>query len=128
MIAIQEHNTEIVKALLIAGAKVDENPAALHMAVREGVPEIVKQLLLFGANPNAKNRLGKSAFDIIRKPDPDEIEQMLHTVKAEQQCDPSKPRIAIVDQNITSLAELLDTLHVVGNACEEKPKFIVTKM
>ena len=71
LLAVACNNLEIVKTLLIAGAKIDsqdvEGNTALHLASRESNPmynEMVEFLIFSGADTSIQNGQGKHAIDL----------------------------------------------------------------
>ena len=59
---------EVVKALLAAGAKVDErdswNQTALHLASRAGNKKVVRMLLAAGAKVDVTDREGRTPIEV----------------------------------------------------------------
>jgi ankyrin repeat protein len=80
-IAISADDIDIVHCLLRSGSNVKTSPIALNLAVGRGNLEIVTALLKYGANPEMKNRAGKTSFDLLQKPEQKEIEDAMHSVK-----------------------------------------------
>jgi hypothetical protein len=83
MIAAKSGAVEVVRALIAAGASVDETTTrgetALMGAARHGLTDVVRSLLEAGADPRQRTisggwRLGKSARDVTTS---DEIRAML---------------------------------------------------
>lgn len=106
--AIINNNVEIVKSLLRSGAKVDDSPYPLHCAIQQDNLEIVKLLLLFGADPNLQTRSGQSAFDIVT-PSQKRIKEALLKIKKENKNE-VKQKIEIFQPPVLTLSDLLDRL------------------
>lgn len=106
--AILNNDIEIAKSLLRSGAKVDDTPYPLHCAIQQDNLEMVKLLLLFGADPNLQTRNGQSAFDIVN-PTQKRIKEALTTVKKANKSSP-KQKIEIFQPPVLTLSDLLDKL------------------
>lgn len=106
--AILNNDIEIVKSLLRAGAKVDDSPYPLHCAIQQDSFEIVKLLLLFGADPYLQTRNGQCAFDIVA-PFQKRIKEALKAIKKSNQ-DATKQKIEIFQPPVSTLSDLLDRL------------------
>lgn len=106
--AILNNNIEIAKSLLRSGAKVDDSPYPLHCAIQQDNLEMVKLLLLFGADPNLQTRSGQSAYDIIT-PTQKRIKEALTTIKKEKK-NIAKQKIEMFQPPVTTLSDLLDRL------------------
>lgn len=106
--AILNNDIEIAKSLLRSGAKVDDTPYPLHCAIQQDNLEMVKLLLLFGADPNLQTRNGQSAFDIVN-PTQKRIKEALTTVKKANKNSP-KQKIEMFQPPVLTLSDLLDKL------------------
>ncbi|HMT08778.1 MAG TPA: ankyrin repeat domain-containing protein [Pyrinomonadaceae bacterium] len=81
--AVADNNVELVKKLLIAGAKINENDdnysdiTPIFLAVENGNVEITKLLLQYGAKVNAKNDSGRTPLMFI---DDDATPELIRTL------------------------------------------------
>jgi hypothetical protein len=63
----------------------------------------------YGANPDLKNRAGKTSFDLLQRPEQNDIEQIMRTAK---EIDRSAPKVAVASEQsvIMTLADLLERM------------------
>lgn len=127
MLAIQEHDVDIVETLLLAGVNPSKNYFCLQLAIQEGEKEIVRHLISFGADPYLKNKFGKNAFDLLRLPEQNDINEIMMNTKKIEKSDKNKPKIMLVNKEITSLSMLLDSLPPAPKQ-RPAPSYTVTKL
>lgn len=127
MIAIQEHNVDIVSTLLLAGVNPCKNPLYLQAAIQEGEKEIVRLLISFGADPSLKNKSGKNAFDLLRLPEQNDIMELMKDTKVIEKSDENKPKATLIKKEVTSLSALLDALPPAPKQ-KPSPSYTVTKL
>jgi hypothetical protein len=106
---VQGGADDVVECLLRGGASVKESPVALNLAIYHGHTEIVRLLMAFGANPELRNRSGKTSFELVQLPEQIEIEEAMRTVK---ETDRTRTRASPIlgDSPVTTLSDLLDRL------------------
>jgi ankyrin repeat protein len=88
---------------------VRTSPFALNVAVCYGNRQIINLLIQNGANPEIKNKAGKSSFDLLQKPEQNDIEEILRSYR---DVDRNRPRVgpALVGATITNMNDLLENL------------------
>jgi ankyrin repeat protein len=125
-IAIQGGEIEVVQCLLRSRANVKDSPVALNLAVCHGHGEIVRLLMTYGANPEMRNRLGKTSFDLLQRPEQNDIEEIMRTVKEVER---SRDRISLILEGppVTTLSDLLDRLPPAPQR-RPTPEFKVTRL
>lgn len=108
-VAIQAGEVAAVQSLLRGGANITNSPVALNLAVACGDYAIVKLLMQFGADPEKKNRAGKTTFELLEKPEQNEIEEVLRTVRP---FDRSKGAVIpqITNPPVTTFSDMIDRL------------------
>lgn len=106
--AIENHDTQTAESLLLAGA-TEEDPSALHLAIATGQLEMVTLLMKYGANPDAKGRSGKTAYELLKLPQQKDFEDALKNTKPDAKVDPKAP-VEIVSPDVSSLSDLIDKL------------------
>ena len=107
IIAIMNNDVDIVLSLLRAGASINESPYSLHCAVQQGNLEIIKLLMMFGADPNLKTPSGKTAFDLL-KSEQDTIKSALTEIQKAKIPHPLAPKINMIRPPVSSFNALLD--------------------
>ena len=112
-IAIRQNDVKSVHSMLRALGTVSQ-PSLLHLAIRVGNPEIVKLLVLYGANPNQEDSSGKTSFQILQLPQQSEIEKILKNTRPLpfSPTNPDFDRFILFDTPINSLADLLAQVDV----------------
>ena len=134
-LATQESSTEVISALIAAGASPDcQNPGgmtALHWAALNGQFDRVQALLDGGANPHLQDREGKTALDLATTTNPDKRVQndfaktraLLKTRKTEQVMNSRKSDPPPVNQPLIQdfTCNLLNRDTLARNATEVHP-------
>jgi hypothetical protein len=110
LIAIQNTDTEIVHCLLRAGVSVRDSPVALNAAIAVGHIDIVALLMRYGANPALKNRGGRTSFDLLQRPEQNDIEEVMRNTREIEAPTFKKGRLAFLSQPAATLGDLLDRL------------------
>jgi hypothetical protein len=110
LIAIQNTDTEIVHCLLRAGASVRDSPVALNAAIAVGQIDIVVLLMKYGANPALKNGAGRTSFELLQRPEQNDIEEVMRNTKEIEIPTFQKARLAFLGQPAATLGDLLDRL------------------
>lgn len=103
--AVVNGNVPIVRALLEAGAMDKDDPTALHLAIATEQLEIVSLIVSFGGNPQAKSKVGRTAFDLLRLPEQKSIEDVL---RGEGPKDPGNEP-AVVPQSLAHMIDMMGT-------------------
>ncbi|MDL1948768.1 hypothetical protein FBQ97_03020 [Acidobacteria bacterium ACD] len=87
--AVAAGSEPVARALVAGGAKVDKpgtkynkGETALHMAITQGKPEMVKVLLELKANPNARLANGDTPLKLARNGDQEDVVKMLKAAGA----------------------------------------------
>lgn len=87
--AVAAGSEPVARALVAGGAKVDKpgtkynkGETALHMAITQGKPEMVKVLLELKANPNARLASGETPLKLARNGDQEDVVKMLKAAGA----------------------------------------------
>ena len=125
--AISNCDTEIVHSLLMAGAMDKSDVTALHMAIAMRQPEIVRLLMKYGANPNEKNHVGKTAFELLKLPEDKEFEDIMKNTKPDEPSVLTAPSVLLPDTKTISFGELLGKFPVPPKK-QERPVYSVTKL
>ena len=102
--AVENRDVEIGECLLLAGA-LEEDPAVLHLAIATGQLEFVRLLVRYGANPEAKSRSGKTAFEVLKLPQQKDFEDVLRNTKPDR-----KAPVEIQCPAVKSLSDLIEKL------------------
>ncbi|MBK8594654.1 MAG: ankyrin repeat domain-containing protein [Holophagales bacterium] len=88
-LAVVAGSEPVARALVANGAKVDKaatkynkGETALHMAITQGKPEMVRVLLELKANPNARTVSGDTPMKLARNGDQEDVVRMLNAAGA----------------------------------------------
>lgn len=108
--AISNRDTEMVRSLLMSGAMDETDMTPLHLALATGQLEIVKLLMQYGANPHAKNRVGKTAFELLKMPEGKEFEEVLRRTRIHAPLDLEARVPAVSEPVVTTLKGLMTAL------------------
>jgi hypothetical protein len=107
-LSIQSGQTEVVQVFLRQGWDVSQECHFLNTAIVRGYLDIVQLLMQYGANPDLQNRWGKTSWDVIRKPEQNDFEEVMKNTKPIEKRKEGTFRKLIPAP--TTLSELLDRL------------------